>query len=97
MQKKLLGLFIAGSLYACNSSTEKSTTTEDSTKLTVMGSNTISEQEKTDGWQLLFDGQTARGWHKYGGAPVGAAWKVADSSIHLEASEKKRLADIEWR
>lgn len=89
MQKRLLALFITASFYACNSSTEKSTTTEDSTKQTVMGSNTISEQEKTDGWQLLFDGQTTRGWHKYGGAPVGAAWKVMDSTLHLEASEKK--------
>lgn len=89
MQKKLLGLIIASSLYACNNSTEKSTTTENSTKLTVMGSNTLNEQEKTDGWQLLFDGQSTRGWHKYGGAPVGAAWKVADSSLQLEASQKQ--------
>ena len=89
MQKKLLGLFIAASLYACNSSTEKSTTNEDSAKITVMGSNSLSEQEKTDGWQLLFDGQSTRGWHKYGGAPVGAAWKVADSAIQLEASQKQ--------
>jgi len=89
MQKKLLGLFIAVSLFACNNSTQKSTTTEDSTKHTFMSSNTISEQEKTDGWELLFDGQTTRGWHKYGGTPVGAAWKVVDSTLHLEVSEKK--------
>ena len=89
MQKKLLGFIITASMYACNNSTEKSTTTEDSTKLAVMASNTLSEQEKTDGWQLLFDGQSTRGWHKYGGAPVGAAWKVADSSLRLEASQKQ--------
>ena len=89
MQKKLPCLLLAASLYACNNGTEKSTTTEDSTKITVMGSNTLSEQEKTEGWQLLFDGQSTRGWHRYGGAAVGVAWKVADSTIQLEASQKQ--------
>ncbi len=37
----------------------------------------------------MFDGNSLAGWHKYGGNPVGAAWKVADSSIHLDASSKQ--------
>jgi len=42
-----------------------------------------------DGWELLFDGKTTRGWHKYGGAAVGSAWKIADGAIYLDTSVKK--------
>src|SRR6266496_6761291 len=51
--------------------------------------NSLSEQEKSDGWQLLFDGQAIKGWHKYGGGPVGAAWKIADETLYLDTSSKK--------
>ncbi len=27
--------------------------------------NTLTPQEKQDGWQLLFDGQDLKGWHSY--------------------------------
>jgi hypothetical protein len=61
--------------------------TSDKTGSTI--TNALSDQEKSDGWQLLFDGQTTKGWHKYGGAPVGAAWKIADGTIYLDTSSKK--------
>lgn len=40
-------------------------------------------------WQTLFDGQTTRGWHRYGGGPAGSAWKVRDGYLYLDTSEKK--------
>ncbi len=49
----------------------------------------LSEAEAKDGWVSLFDGTTTRGWHKYGGAPVGAAWKAVNGALHLDASEKE--------
>lgn len=51
--------------------------------------NSLSTQERSEGWQLLFDGQTTRGWHKYGGAPIGAAWKVQDGALLLDPSQKE--------
>jgi hypothetical protein len=51
--------------------------------------NSLSSQERSEGWQLLFDGQTTRGWHKYGGAPIGAAWKVQDGALWLDPSQKE--------
>lgn len=50
--------------------------------------NTLSPQERSAGWELLFDGSSTKGWHKYGGNPIGAAWKVQDGSLWLDASQK---------
>jgi hypothetical protein len=41
-----------------------------------------------NGWESLFDGQTTKGWHKYGGDPVGPAWKVKDGFLYLDTSNK---------
>lgn len=48
----------------------------------------LTKKEKKEGWQLLFDGKTTKGWHKYGGAPVGKGWKVEDGTLHLDPSVK---------
>ena len=47
--------------------------------------NTLTEKEKSQGWQLLFDGRNITGWHKYGKTTIGTAWIVDDNSIHLDA------------
>lgn len=39
-------------------------------------------------WIALFDGKTTDGWHKYGGGPVGSAWKIADGNLYLDTTEK---------
>lgn len=50
--------------------------------------NKLSESQKQDGWELLFDGQSTRGWHNYGGKPAGSAWKVADGALYLDTSQR---------
>ncbi|WP_157593058.1 3-keto-disaccharide hydrolase [Rufibacter tibetensis] len=37
----------------------------------------------------LFDGKTTKGWHTYGQAEVGKAWKVEDGTLHLDAGNKQ--------
>jgi len=84
--KYFLPILFAGIILSCNSETN---TENKSGEMTANASthNTLSDQQKQEGWQLLFDGNSLNGWHKYGGEPVGSAWKVADSSIYLDASQ----------
>lgn len=56
--------------------------------------NTLSEQEKAAGWQLLFDGQSMKGWHNYGKKTTGAAWVIDEKAIHLQTKTK---GEGEWQ
>lgn len=48
--------------------------------------NTLTSKEKTEGWQLLFNGKNTDGWHNYGKQNSGPEWKVEDGDLHLDAS-----------
>ncbi|NJM93597.1 MAG: DUF1080 domain-containing protein [Cytophagales bacterium] len=50
--------------------------------------NTLSEAEKAAGWQLLFDGQSTAGWHRFKAEKAGAAWKAKDGTLYLDNSKK---------
>ena len=84
---KISGLLIAAVIfYGCSST--KVNSAKDS-PMAISAVNTLSEQEKSNGWQLLFDGSTTNGWHTYGKQTVGKAWKISDGALHLDASNKK--------
>lgn len=51
--------------------------------------NTLSAKEKKEGWKLLFDGTTTSGWRKFKSDKIGAAWKVKDGALYLNATNKK--------
>ncbi len=78
MTKSIIILSIAALALGCGS--VKSTNPMSTT-------NTNSSDE----WISLFDGKTLNGWHTYGRDTVGAAWKVQNGAIWLDADGKKNM------
>src|SRR5688572_22056090 len=79
---------------ACN---DAETTTEEATKPDSVtnnttpappADNTLTDAEKSTGWQLLFDGTSKNGWHVYNKKSDGAAWKVEDGALTLDSNYK---------
>ncbi len=62
--------------YSCGGTQEK-----------MVNEKLIDEAENE--WISLFDGKTFQGWSKYGGGEVGAAWKIQDGAIYLDALNKE--------
>jgi Domain of Unknown Function (DUF1080) len=46
--------------------------------------NPLTKKEKQQGWHLLFDGKTTKGWHTYLKPTASAAWKVEDGVLQLD-------------
>jgi hypothetical protein len=84
MIKTFLSLCMISFIFSCNNNDvkEKSTTA-------ISADNTLTEAEKKDGWELLFDGTSTKGWHKYGNKPVGTAWKINDGTLFLDTTVKE--------
>jgi hypothetical protein len=53
------------------------------------GDNELTEQEKKDGWKLLFDGKTTKGWHSFRKTTFPEkGWIVKDGTLDLIAKSK---------
>lgn len=88
--KFLTAVILTAAFTGCtNNSSKKNTDENTSNQKEKMSVNTLSDKEVADGWQILFDGKTTKGWHKYGGEPVGSAWKIIDGNLCLDTSIKE--------
>jgi Domain of Unknown Function (DUF1080) len=56
--------------------------------------NTLTDQEKADGWKLLFDGKTTDGWRAFKGKDVPEVWKVIDDALVVSSKNGKGGGDI---
>ena len=56
--------------------------------------NELSKKEKEEGWMLLFDGKSMKGWHNFNSKNVGDSWVIEDQAIHLKSDKK---ADGSWQ
>ena len=55
--------------------------------------NTLTEKEKKDGWQLLFNGKDLKGWHSFQAASPGKCWQVQNGTIALVKNSKSKYED----
>jgi hypothetical protein len=46
--------------------------------------NTLTEVEKAEGWQLLFDGQSLDQWKGYTKQNVGSSWQIEEGVLRLK-------------
>ena len=56
--------------------------------------NTLTPQEKKEGWQLLFNGKDLYGWHSYLQKKPGKAWQVEDGAIYFNKNDKSVYEDF---
>jgi len=51
--------------------------------------NTLSDQEKSEGWKLLFDGESTKGWHTYNKpGTIGSKWVARDGALVFEGRDR---------
>src|SRR5688572_8235078 len=62
--------------------------------LTSFSQNTLSEQEKKEGWILLFDGNTTSGWRNFNSDKISSRWKVSNGELYLDKSVTEGAGDI---
>jgi hypothetical protein len=79
--KKLFALPVVASLLFAFTITKN--------KISESGLNQLSAQEQKDGWQLLFDGKTTKGWHSYGQTKVAETWKIHDGALALTPQKEE--------
>jgi hypothetical protein len=58
------------------------------------GLNSLTKKEKKKGWELLFDGETTKGWHTFRQSAPGEAWKARDGMLYLDVSQMRGRGDI---
>ncbi len=89
--KILLPVFVAASVVfgACNSSAPVAAKSQTaSQKATMVENNVLSADEKAQGWILLFDGVSKKGWHSFNNKTDASSWKVADGILYLDTTRK---------
>lgn len=56
--------------------------------LSAQNSNVLTEQEKKDGWVLLFDGKSFDGWRKCNDTQMAANWSIDNNAMKVAKGER---------
>lgn len=85
----LLTLALSIALFACNNQTEQKqeVTEEVVVTQTIQKPNTLSAEEISDGWVLMFNGQTTDGWRSHNGESFPEnGWVIEDGTLKVLGS-----------
>ncbi len=66
-------------LYACSTARQQTASEQ---------ANQLTTKEKNNGWVLLFDGVTTKGWHSYIKNSVSKNWKAVDGALVMDPALK---------
>lgn len=96
--KKLLTIILAGVvLGACQPGKTGEESQGDTTSSATPAStaeNRLTEEQKADGWKLLFNGENMDGWRTYQNEENNS-WEVVDGALHCKAQDAAdKRADI---
>lgn len=81
-------------LVACETRKKENATADNITANSDPGQNKLTQAQSSDGWKLLFDGETMDGWH-YFKNKESDSWEVVDGTLHCKAFDNaKKRADI---
>ncbi len=80
MKKKMIfAMALSVMFYSCESErTEESAELEEEV---VVPDNSLTEDEKNEGWMLLFDGEVTDGWRAYNGDSFPSGWTVEGGAL----------------
>jgi hypothetical protein len=56
--------------------------------------NTLTDKEKQNQWQLLFDGKTSNGWHGYNLTGFPDCWTIKDGTLTMTTKGRGESQDI---
>ncbi len=75
----ITGIVVVASLVSIFSCNKPASDSEDTAS--TQGPNMLTEAEKSEGWELLFDGVTLEGWKRFNHDTIGPLWSVQDGAI----------------
>ncbi|WP_437918895.1 3-keto-disaccharide hydrolase [Sphingobacterium sp. LRF_L2] len=56
--------------------------------------NTLTDKEKNEGWQLLFDGKTLKNWHIYNQGEGPSSWLVKNGTLYCNPNSDAKKGDL---
>ncbi|MGD8496220.1 MAG: DUF1080 domain-containing protein [Gemmatimonadales bacterium] len=82
---------LAAAVAGCTTSSDRADGSADDAEATAVATaetphNTLTDEERAEGWRLLFDGESLAGWRGYESETPPEGWRAEDGTLHRFAS-----------